>query len=161
MNDGKLLPSQKHIGHACKEFLRALTNHAIDDLVDLATGFEDIRKRRAIDKIIERFVEKEAQPWVKMFDLDFYQHIFRLNKWLFDPENTARPGVVGKLTNDSYDRLASGVRPTIHERVNRNERWRPVQKLTLSLISEQGKPQIGRAHVRTPVHQATLICRHP
>src|SRR3546814_15771538 len=106
---GKLLPSQKHIGHACKEFLRALTNHAIDDLVDLATGFEDIRKRRAIDKIIERFVEKEAQPWVKMFDLDFYQHIFRLNKWLFDPENTARPGVVGKWTNDIYDRLAPGV----------------------------------------------------
>src|SRR3546814_4133095 len=77
---GKLLPSQKHIGHACKEFLRALTNHAIDDLVDLATGFEDIRKRRAIDKIIERFVEKAAQPWVKMFDLDFYQHIFQIGR---------------------------------------------------------------------------------
>lgn len=43
----KLLPSQIHIGEACRFFLKALTNHAIEDLVDLATGFEDMRKRRA------------------------------------------------------------------------------------------------------------------
>lgn len=141
---GKLLPGQKHIGEACRLFLKALTNYAIDDLVDRATGFEDMRKRRAIDKIIAKYVEKEAQPWVKMFDLDFYRHIFRLNGWEFDPENTARPGVVGRWTNDIYDRLAPGVRQALHERVRRNEQGKPTQKLTQYLTPENGKRQLEK-----------------
>lgn len=141
---GKLLPSQRHIGDSCRLFLKALTNHAIEDLVDLATGFEDIRKRRAIDKIIDKFVEKEARPWVKMFDLDFYRHIYRLNGWDFDPENTARPGVVGTWTNDIYDRLAPGVRDALHARVKRNARGKPTQKLTQLLTPEEGKPALER-----------------
>ena len=138
----KLLPSQIHIGEACRIFLKAITNHAIEDLVDMATGFEDIRKRRAIDKIIEQYVEKEAQPWVKMFDLDFYRHIFRLNDWSFNPESTARPGVIGRWTNDIYDRLAPGVRETLHARVRRNVRGRPTQKLTQYLTPDEGKPRL-------------------
>lgn len=140
----KLLPSQAHIGEACRKFLKALTNHAIEDLVDMATGFEDMRKRRAIDKIIEKYVEKEAQPWVKMFGLDFYRHIYRLNGWEFEPERTARPGIVGSWTNDIYDRLAPGVRPALHDRVRRNAKGKPTQKLTQFLTPQEGKPQLER-----------------
>ena len=141
---GKLLPSQTHIGTACRDFLKALTNHAIDDLVDLATGFEDMRKRRAINKIIDQYVEKDARPWVKMFDLSFYRHIYRLNGWAFDPENTARPGVIGTWTNDIYERLAPGVRDALHARVRRNEKGKPTQKLTHLLTLEEGKPALER-----------------
>jgi len=141
---GKLLPSQTHIGNACRSFLKALTNHAINDLVDLATGFEDMRKRRAINKIIDQYVEKTARPWVKMFVLDFYRHIYRLNGWPFDPENTARPGVVGTWTNDIYDRLAPGVRDAMHARVKRNAKGKPTQKLTQLLTPEEGKPALER-----------------
>ena len=151
---GKLLPSQRHIGEAARIFLKALTNHAIDDLVDMATGFEDVRKRRAIDKIIEKYVEKDAQAWVKMFDLDFYRHIFRLNGWDFDPESTARPGVVGKWTNDIYDRLAPGVRQALHGKVRRNEKGRPTQKLTQWLTPEEGKPRL-----REMLEGVTLLMR--
>lgn len=141
---GKLLPSQDHIGKACSRLLKALTNYAIEDLVDIATGFEDMRKRRAIDKIIEKYVEKEAQPWVKMFPLDFYRHIYRLNGWLFAPDKTQRPGVVGTWTNDIYDRLAPGVRAAMHDRVRRNARGKPTQKLTQYLTPESGKPHLER-----------------
>lgn len=139
---GRLLSSQVHIGEACRSFLKALTNHAIEDLVDQATGFEDMRKRRALDRIIEQYVEPAARPWVKMFDMDFYRHIYRLNGWPFDPESTARPGVIGKWTNDIYDRLAPGVRQELHNRVRRNERGRPTQKLTQYLTPEEGKPRL-------------------
>lgn len=142
--DRKLLPSQLHIGEACRLFLKALTNHAIDDLVDRATGFEDVRKRRAIDKIIEKYVEKDARAWVKMFPLDFYAHVYRLNDWPFDPANTAKPGVIGHWTNDIYDRLAPGVRAALHERVRRNDKGRPTQKLTQYLTPEEGKPSLER-----------------
>jgi P63C domain len=141
---GKLLPSQTHIGKACRDFLKALTNHAIDDLVDLATGYEDMRKRRAINQIIDKYVEKSARPWVKMFDLKFYRHIYRLNGWDFDPENSARPGVIGTWTNDIYDRLAPGVKGELHSRVKRNAKGKPTQKLTQLLTPEEGKPALEK-----------------
>jgi hypothetical protein len=140
----KLLPSQEHIGLASQFFLKALTNHAIEDLVDLATGFEDMRKRSAINKIIEKYVEQAAQPWVKMFSLDFYRHIYRLNGWAFEPAKTARPGVIGTWTNDIYERLAPGVKQALHDRVKRNSKGKPTQKLTQFLTPEEGKPQLER-----------------
>jgi hypothetical protein len=117
---GALLPSQEHIGKARGKFLKALTNDAIEDLVDIASGFEDIRKRRAIDKILEREVSKERLPYVRMFPLNFYQHIYRLNGWAFDPESSKRPGVIGRWTNNIYDRLAPDIREALHSRVKRN-----------------------------------------
>lgn len=139
---GKLLKSQAHIGEASRQFLKALTNYAIDDLVDRATGFDDIRKRAAIDRIIEKYVRADAQAWVKMFDMDFYRHVYRLNDWPFDPEKTARPGVVGHWTNDIYDRLAPGIRGELHLRVKRNTQGKPTQKLTQYLTPEEGKPRL-------------------
>lgn len=139
---GKLLQSQTHIGQACRELLKALTNKAIEDLVDEATGFEDLRKKRAILRIIERHVREDALPWVRMFDLEFYRQVYRLNGWAFDPENTARPGVIGHWTNDIYDRLAPGVRSALHSRVRRNAQGRPTQKLTQYLTPEEGKPRL-------------------
>lgn len=139
-----LLPSQAHIGKACGQFLKALTNYAIEDLVDIATGFEDMRKRRAIDQIIEREVSKEALPYIRMFPLVFYQHIYRLNGWPFNPESSKRPGVIGTWTNDIYDRLAPGIRAALHERVKRNARGKPTQKLTQYLTPENGKPHLER-----------------
>lgn len=77
-----------------------------------------------------------------MFDVEFYRQIYRLNHWPFDPENTARPGVIGHWTNDIYDRLAPGVRPALHSRVKRNSKGRPTQKLTQYLTPEEGKPRL-------------------
>lgn len=139
-----LLPSQSHIGKACSQFLKALTNYAIEDLVDIATGFEDLRKRKAINKIIEKYVEIDAQPYARMFPLSFYQHIYRLNAWPFDPENSKRPGVIGTWTNDIYARLAPGIREALHERVRRNAKGKPTQKLTQFLTPENGKPHLER-----------------
>ncbi|MFO1171860.1 MAG: P63C domain-containing protein [Hyphomicrobiaceae bacterium] len=141
---GKLLPNQLHIGEACKAFLKALTNYAIEDLIDEATGFADLRKRRALDRIIERYVRKDAQAWAKLFDIDFYRQIYRLNGWEFDPENNSRPGVIGHWTNDIYDRLAPGIRDELHRRVRRNASGKPTQKLSQWLTPEEGKPEMRR-----------------
>lgn len=139
---GKLLAGQKHIGEACRKLLKALTDHAIDDLVDKATGFEDMRKMAAIFKILDACIAKEKLPWVLMFDIDFYRQIYRLNGWDFNPESTARPGVIGHWTNDIYDRLAPGIRGELHARVKRNERGRPTEKLTQYLTKEDGKARL-------------------
>jgi hypothetical protein len=144
LSAGALLKSQEHIGQACRAFLKALTNYAIDDLIDEATGFADLRKRQALDKIIERYVRQDAQAWALMFDTEFYRQIYRLNGWEFDPAKTAHPGVIGHWTNDIYDRLAPGVKGELHRRVRRNSRGRPTQKLSQYLTPEEGKPEMSR-----------------
>jgi hypothetical protein len=138
----KLLPSQKHIGEQCRVLLKALTDHAIDDLVDRATGFEDQRKLQAFYQSIEKHVRKDALPWVQMYDIEFYRQVYRLNRWPFDPGKTARPGVIGHWTNDIYDRMALGVRGALHARVRRNASGWPTQKLTQYLNKEAGKPRL-------------------
>jgi hypothetical protein len=144
LSAGKLLKSQLHIGEAARKFLKALTNYAIEDLVDEATGFADQKKRRALDKIIEKYVRQDAQKWALMFDIEYYRQIYRLNGWAFDPAKTAKPGVIGTWTNDIYDRLAPGVRPELHRRVKRNTKGRPTQKLSQYLTDEDGKPEMKR-----------------
>jgi hypothetical protein len=141
---GKLLPNQIHIGEACRAFLKQLTNYAIEDLVDDATGYADIRKRKALDRIIEKYVREDAQPYAKLFDIEFYRNIYRLNGWDFDPAKSARPGVIGHWTNDIYDRLAPGVKMALHKRVKRNVSGKPTQKLTQYLTKEEGKPEMLR-----------------
>ena len=138
----KLHKSQLHIGESCRNFLKALTNYAIDDLIDQATGYDNLRKREAINRMIEKYVRQDALPWVRMFDLDFYRYIYRLNSWPFDPDKTARPGVIGTWTNDIYDRMAPGIRGELHTRVRRNEKGKPTQKLTQYLTKEDGRLEL-------------------
>jgi len=139
---GKLLPNQRHIGEAARNMLKALTDYAIDDLIDQATGFDDLRKMAAINRAIEKYVEPAALPWVKMFDIEFYRQTYRLNRWPFDPENSARPGVIGRWTNDIYDRMAPGITGALHSKVRRNAHGRPTQKLTQYLTPAEGKPRL-------------------
>jgi hypothetical protein len=142
MSAGKLLKSQMHIGVAARAFLKALTNHAIDDLVDQATGFDDVRKYNAVIKLLEKQVSNEKLTYAKMFDTDFYRMLFRLNGWPFDPETTARPPVLGHWMNNFYDRMTPGIRQALHQRVKRNSRGRPTQKLTQYLTDDEGKKRL-------------------
>jgi hypothetical protein len=139
---GKLLPSQSHIGQQCRMLLKALTDKAIDDLVDQATGFDDIRKKNAIIKLLETQVSKERLRYAKMFDTDFYRLLFRLNGWAFDPEASARPSVLGHWMNNFYDRMTPGIRHILHSKVKRNDRGRPTEKLTQYLTDEEGKARL-------------------
>ena len=126
---GKTLKSQKHIVVACEIMLRALTNVAIEALIDEATGFQDMRAKDALQKILNKYVSEEAKPWVLTFDLEFYKLIFSLNRWPFNPSTVKRPSVIGHWTNDIYDRLAPGVRAELHKVVKRDAKGRPSERL--------------------------------
>ncbi len=140
---GALLSSQAHIGEACSKLLRMLTNQAIDELVDDATGFKNLRRRQALDKVLEDYCAPEALPWAHTWDDELYMNVFRLNGWAFTEESIKkRPGVVGKWTNDFYDRLAPGVRAELHRIVPRDDKGRPIVKLHQMLTKEIGHPKL-------------------
>ena len=139
---GKLMKGQMHLGEAARSFLKLLTNHAIEDLVDQATGFEDIRKYNAVIKLLEKQVSRDKLKYAKMFDTDFYRLLFRLNGWAFDPEKTARPSILGHWMNNFYDRMTPGIRQVLHGKVKRNAKGRPTEKLTQYLTDAEGKQRL-------------------
>ena len=104
--------------------IRGFARVGIVALVDEATGYQRDRARDALAKILEAYVAKELQPWVKTFDNDYYENMFRLRGLPYPPEKTNyRPSYFGHLTNDVvYSRLAPGVLTALKEEAKRERK---------------------------------------
>lgn len=137
---GVLTKSQEHIAERARILYKGLVRVGITALVDEATGYQDVRTREALQKILEDFIAKELQPWIKTFDDEFYKLIFHLNKWPYNSQTIKkRPGVIGRWTNDIvYDRLAPGVKTELHRITERDERGRLKTKLFQRLTKSVG-----------------------
>ncbi len=88
---------------------RGLAEVGITALVDEATGFQDVRAKDALAKILEQFVAKELQPYLSGFPVDFFRELCRLRDVPFRSD-MRRPRYFGTLINNLvYCRLAPGV----------------------------------------------------
>ena len=113
---GKLLKQQQHIALRCRILVKGFAVVGINALVDEATGYQEIRDRLALQKILEKFISKELQKWAKRFPDDFYREMFRLKNWQWEGMNVQRPQVIGHYTNDVvYQRIAPGVLKELRE----------------------------------------------
>lgn len=143
---GALTKPQEPIARAAEIMVRGLARVGIIALVDEATGYQDVRSRDALAKILEAYVAKELQPWVKTFDVDFYKEMFRLRGLPFDPSSVSRPGYFGHLTNNVvYKRVAPGVFDEIKSQRAKDEKKRK-GKFHQQLTSEVGHPKL-REHI--------------
>ena len=107
---------QEDIANRCEILMEGLATVGIIALVDEATGYQEIRERRALAIILEKFIADELQPWSKTFPHEFYVEIFRLKKWDFSPKSK-RPAVIGHYTNDFvYARIAPGILKELRKR---------------------------------------------
>jgi hypothetical protein len=107
---GGLQPQQQGIAAKCEILVRGFARVGIVALVDEATGYQADRARDALAKILEAFIAKELQPWVRTFPIDYYRELFRLRGLPFPSDTVRRPQYFGTLTNDIvYMRLAPGV----------------------------------------------------
>lgn len=108
---GALTPRQSAIADQCEVLVRGFARVGIIALVDEATGYQKDRDRDALAQILEKFVAREIQPYIKTFDASFYEHMFRLRGLPYPPERANyRPAYFGHLTNDIvYSRLAPGI----------------------------------------------------
>lgn len=111
-------------------------------LVDEATGYQEVRQRDALAKILEKFVAKELRPWISTFPPTFYEQIYRLNGWDYQAK-TGRPGVIGHWTNNIvYKRLAPGVWRELNRITPRNDRGKLKHKLFQRLTDDIGHPKL-------------------
>jgi hypothetical protein len=143
---GVILPSQLKTVKQCELLIRGLAYIGIVSLIDEATGYQLVRQRDALQKILDKYLRKEYAAWARRFPLEFYEELFRLKGWELDKKTMKMPGVVGKYTNDLiYDRLAPGIleelkkrNPVIEEtgrRKTKHHQW---------LTEETGHPQLDK-----------------
>jgi hypothetical protein len=136
---GALRSDQMHIAKQCEILVRGLARVGIIALVDEATGYQKDRAKDALAKILEAFIAKELQPWVKTFPAEFYEQMFRLREMEFPSGSVQRPRYFGLLTNDIvYKRLAPGVLAELKRVTPRNEEGRPTAKYFQSLTANTG-----------------------
>jgi hypothetical protein len=142
-----LLASQKPTANKADILMRGLAHVGIIALVDEATGYQRDRANDALAKILEAFIAKELQPWIRTFPPDYYQELFRLRGLEYPIDKVQRPQYFGVLTNDIvYRRLAPGVLDELKKVVPRNEAGRPTAKYFQKLTSNVGYPKL-REHL--------------
>ena len=128
---------QMHIAERCDVLVRGFARIGIIGLVDEATGYQEIRAKKALAEILEAFLADEVRKWTKTFPIHFYKQIFRLRRWPWPATTGSKkpytPQIIGHYTNDIvYQRLAPGVldelrkrnpkKPT-GERSHRHHQW--------------------------------------
>ena len=108
---------QKSYASYCQVLLIAFADIGIQAWVDEATGFQYVRERDALNKILDAYIRQDWAGWAKTFPDEFYMQIYRLKGLPFDPDNVRRPGFIGHVTKDIvYSRLAPGVLSELEKR---------------------------------------------
>lgn len=139
--EGLLHRQQDHIADQAELLVRGFARVGIIALIDEATGYQKDRAKDALAKILEAWVAKELQPYVKTFPADFYENIFRLRGLDYPPERqNYRPQYFGVLTNDIvYERLAPGLLDELKKQAIKDEKKAHLHR---RLTEEVGHPRL-------------------
>lgn len=150
-DEDALVPAQLHVARQADMLMRGLAKVGIVALVDEATGYQRDRASDALSEILEAFIAKELQPWVKTFPDDFYAELFRLRGLDFPRDTVKRPQYFGYLTNDIiYDRLAPGVKEELKKSTPKTPAGRLAYALHRRLTPDLGHPKL-REHMASVV----------
>lgn len=148
---GKLHYQQMHIADQAEIIVRGLARVGIVALVDEATGYQEVRDRKALEEIINKFISEELRKWTPTFPDEYFTEVFRLKGWKKPSFPTARPGILAHYTNDVvYSRLAPGVLEELQERNPTDGHGRRKHKHFQHLTADHGHPQL-KDHLRDAV----------
>lgn len=141
--EGVLGKTQKIIAAKSDILLRGFAQVGIIALVDEATGYQDLRPRRALEKILDKYLLKNFAAWAKRFPDEFYEEMFRLREWEWRGRKTNPPGIVGHYTRDLvYLRLAPGLLEELEKRNPKSENGSRKAKHHQWLSEDIGHPKL-------------------
>jgi hypothetical protein len=144
-NAGVLHYTQERVAEAAEILMRGLARVGIAALIDEATGYQETRARRELQKILEAYIVAELRPWTKMFPDEFFKQVYRLQGWEYKPGTAKRTPYVGKLINQYiYEQLPPGVLETLREKNPRTSTGRRAHKHHQFLTTNTGSPHLDR-----------------
>jgi len=149
--DGRLPSTHEHIIRACDAVMRGLARVGIVALVDEATGYQEVRDKKALQSILDAFLRKELAAWALRFPKEFYEQIFRLRGWNWESISSKRPRIVGKITKDIvYARLAPGIVKELESKNPADEKGYRKARHHQWLTDDVGNPALAQ-HLHTVV----------
>jgi hypothetical protein len=150
-----LLQSQVHIAERADMLVRALASIGIVALVDEATGYQEVRDKKALSALLDKYLLQEFAKWAKRFPDTFYREMFRLRGWIYPSVSGGKPSVVGKYTMDIvYQRLAPGLVKELEVRNPKEEGGRRKSMHHQWLTEDVGHPALSEH-----IHAVTGLMR--
>jgi hypothetical protein len=142
---GVLIHSQMAIADSCKLLFRGFATVGIVALIDEATGYQEVRDKLALRKILDLYLRKELAAWAQRFPSEFYKELFRLRRWEWPPVNMRTPRAVAGYTKDLvYARLAPDLLKELEARNPANEKGRRRAKHHMWLSDDVGLPALAQ-----------------
>lgn len=143
-NKTKLTEKQEMIAKECEIVVRALSKVGIIALIDEITGYQEVRDRQALQKILEKYLTDEWAKWSKTFPDEYYRELFRLKTIEYPTaKGINKPSYVGHWTNDVvYSRLAPGVLESLKEKNPKLASGNRSRKHHQHLTRDYGHPKL-------------------
>jgi hypothetical protein len=140
-----LVASQERIVERAKILIRSLAKVGITALIDEATGYQYDREKDALQTLLSRYIAEEFLPWTSRFPREYYQEIFRLYGWPYDPTSLKRSPYVGKFTNDYvYKQMSPEVLEELRKRNPVTESGKRKRKHHQYFTLDIGVPHLDR-----------------
>ena len=94
---GTLHTQRQHLVKPCSAIYRALAKTGEAALIGEATGYQYHRAPDALQDLFAKLLRESASDWERRFHPDFYEAIYGLFGWQYDPVKP-KPFIVGKIT---------------------------------------------------------------
>ncbi|HBH1337202.1 TPA: hypothetical protein STZ03_001763 [Clostridioides difficile] len=88
---GLLKSGQQHVLEQAKVLLRSLAKVGITALIDEATNYQETRGKDELQILLAKFISEKLQPYSKQFPKEYFEELFRLYGFPYDPTTTRRP----------------------------------------------------------------------
>lgn len=140
-----LVASQMKLVERAEILLRILAKVGITGLIDEATGYQYDREKDALQALLSKYIAEEFLPWTSRFPREYYQEIFRLYGWKYDPLSLKRPQFIGKFTKEFvYNEMSPEILKELEIKNPTLENGRRRRKHHQHLTEEIGVPHLER-----------------
>lgn len=141
----KLGKRHARIVRTAEILIRGFAKVGIIALVDEATGYQDVRPREELTRILEAYIAEELRPWIKTFPDEFFRQVYRIQDWDYKAGTAKRTPYVGKLINKYiYTPLPPGVLEELRKRNPVTEKGYRRHKHFQLLTADTGFPHLDR-----------------
>ena len=145
-NAGLIRPAQFPIVLQAQAITLSFAKAGIISAIDEVTGYQEVRERDAIQKIVEKYLTDYAKKWAKMFPDEFWEKLLRA-KGYASYIGLPRRSFVGHWVNDIvYSRIAPGILDKLRAMNPRMQTGSRKHKHTQFLTDDIGVPEL-RQHL--------------
>jgi len=144
-SDGRGVLTAKQIPNvtAAEILIRSLSRVGIIALVDEVTGYEKEKEKDALQKFLDTFLTNEMSKWIRTFDDEFFEMIFKMKGWTWKQASTKKPQVFGHYINDLvYSRIGPNVLHELRIKNPKNEKGNRKGKHPQWISADYGHPKL-------------------